>query len=252
MIRLRPDGTNIARRNDKKIKLTVGRPTAATNAVVRLPGDASKPLLIAEGTENADSAAAISGFEAWATLGPIPRIEPPAGRDAIVLSDGDDPDKPAAIDFEAWVAKWRGLGRRIVIARPRPEWTGHRTTSTTTAPGQGPGAVLDRIRGRVKRGAGTRFPVPHSEGSCGAVPIGGWCDCPDRILPRPQPETRGPPLWRASAFQGSGFGRLLTTHRESARWSVTLHDAPASLQGWIAVEGVRYPWMPPWRGLWPR
>ena len=31
-------------------------------------------------------------------------------------------------------------------------------------------------------------------------------------------------------------------HRESVRWSITLHDGIASLQGWIAVEGV-VPWM---------
>src|SRR6478735_5992095 len=42
------------------------------------------------------------------------------------------------------------------------------------------------------------------------------------------------PHRRALAFLGSGFGRLLTTHRESARWLVSLHHAPASLQGWIA------------------
>ena len=144
MIMVRSDGTNVARRSGKKTKLTIGRPTA-TNAVVRLPGDASKPLVIAEGPENADSVAAPSGCEAWASLGPIPRIEPPGGRDVIVLSDGDDPDKPAAIDLEAWVAKWRALGRRIVIARPRPEWTGHKYDFNDLLQEQGPGAVLDRI-----------------------------------------------------------------------------------------------------------
>jgi hypothetical protein len=144
MIMVRPDGTNVARRSGKKTKLTIGRPTA-TNAVVRLPGDASKPLVIAEGPENADSVAAPSGCEAWASLGPIPRIEPPGGRDVIVLSDGDDPDKPAAIDLEAWVAKWRTLGRHIVIARPCPEWTGHKYDFNDLLREQGPGAVLDRI-----------------------------------------------------------------------------------------------------------
>ena len=112
---------------------------------MRLPGDASKPLVIAEGPENADSVAAPSGFEAWATLGPIPRIEPPAGRDVIVLSDGDDPDKPAAIDLEAWVAKWRALGRRIVIARPHPEWTGHKYDFNDLLREQGPEAVRARL-----------------------------------------------------------------------------------------------------------
>jgi hypothetical protein len=31
-------------------------------------------------------------------------------------------------------------------------------------------------------------------------------------------------------FWGSGFGRLLTTHRESARWSISVHDGIASRQ----------------------
>ena len=44
------------------------------------------------------------------------------------------------------------------------------------------------------------------------------------------------PHRRALAFLGSGFGRLLTTHRESARWSISLHYQIASLQGRIAVK----------------
>jgi hypothetical protein len=123
LIRLRRDGTPVTRRNGKKIKLTIGRPTA-TSAVVRLTGDASLPLLIGEGVENTDSVAAVVGAEAWAALGQITRLEPPIGREVVALSDGDAPDHPAAIALEAWAAKWRNLGRRVVIARASPEWTG--------------------------------------------------------------------------------------------------------------------------------
>ena len=78
-------------------------------------------------------------------------------------------------------------------------------------------------QGRATSGAGTRFPVPHSEGSCGAVPKSGMVRLSRSHLPGLSRKVRGPPLWRASAFQGSGFGRLLTSHRKSARWSVSLH-----------------------------
>ena len=48
-------------------------------------------------------------------------------------------------------------------------------------------------------------------------------------LPRPSAGCSWPALtgglWH---FWGSGFGRLLAAHRESARWSITLHDGIAS------------------------
>jgi hypothetical protein len=47
-------------------------------------------------------------------------------------------------------------------------------------------------------------------------------------IPRLRPESCGPPLWRASAFQGSGSAGLLNSTAESARWSFTMHDGIAS------------------------
>jgi hypothetical protein len=44
------------------------------------------------------------------------------------------------------------------------------------------------------------------------------------------------PHRRALAFLGFWVRRLLTTQRESARWSISLHYRIASLQGWIDVE----------------
>ena len=41
---------------------------------------------------------------------------------------------------------------------------------------------------------------------------------------------------RNSPAGGFWVRRLLTTHRESARWSISLHYRIASLQGWIAVD----------------
>ena len=40
--------------------------------------------------------------------------------------------------------------------------------------------------------------------------------------------TKAASSWWASAFPGSGFGRLLAAHRESVRWSISLHDGIAS------------------------
>ena len=50
--------------------------------------------------------------------------------------------------------------------------------------------------------------------------LGEDADRPDQIFSRPRPEVRGPPLWRASAFQGSGsryLRRILTAFRAAVR-----------------------------------
>ena len=83
----------------------------------------------------------------------------PAGREVIVLSDGDDPDKPAAIDLEAWVAKWRSLGRRIVIARPRPEWTGHKYDFNDLLQEQGPAPFWTASRSPASNCANSTSPI---------------------------------------------------------------------------------------------
>jgi phage/plasmid primase-like uncharacterized protein len=123
MILLRRDGSARTGSDGKTIKLTIGRP-AATTAIVRLPGDSDGPLLVGEGVENVDSVASVTGFEGWASLGSITRIEPPAHRLIIALSDGDKPGSAAARGLEAWVEKWREHGRSVVIARPLPSWPG--------------------------------------------------------------------------------------------------------------------------------
>jgi hypothetical protein len=58
------------------------------------------------------------------------------------------------------------------------------------------------------------------------VELGDALDCSDAEYP---PDLRGPPLWRASSFQGSGCVRLLCGRRENRlRRTSMLHHARCS------------------------
>jgi hypothetical protein len=50
-----------------------------------------------------------------------------------------------------------------------------------------------------------------------------------------RPDVHGPPSSAGFGISGFWVRQLLTTHRESARWSISLHYRIASLQGWIAT-----------------
>jgi hypothetical protein len=82
---------------------------------------------------------------------------------------------------------------------------------------------------------GHAFAQPHlgvakSEGDAGD------CVCQDSSFPSSGWMFAARPRGGLRHFWGSGFGRLLTTHRESVRWSISLHYRIASLQGRIAVK----------------
>ena len=82
-----------------------------------------------------------------------------------------------------------------------------------------------------RQGAGTSIPTARNRCSCETGLSWGRLSCQAH---RVSPASAGC-SWPALTgglrhFWGSGFGRLLAAHRKSARWSVSLHSAPASLE----------------------
>ncbi len=87
-------------------------------AAVRLPGEASALLLLAEGPETAMAAWAATGRETWIALGSIAKVQPPPLRRLCVCADDDQRDKPAAKSLGKAIGRWRTEGRHVAIALP--------------------------------------------------------------------------------------------------------------------------------------
>jgi hypothetical protein len=118
LVALHDDGRAVTDAGGKKIKRTIGRMAAAA---IRLPGAARKPLILAEGPENALSIWQSLGWETWAACGPIARHDlnhVPLDRLIIVAADDDPPDAPSAITLRKTIACWQGKGRTVAIAYP--------------------------------------------------------------------------------------------------------------------------------------
>lgn len=102
------------------IKVTNG---VTIGAVVRLPGDATGPLLIAEGPETGLSVHTATGHETWLSLGSVSKVQPPIGRKVIIVSD-DNPDArdarygQAAKALRKALQVWRKAGVDLVVATP--------------------------------------------------------------------------------------------------------------------------------------
>ena len=95
-------------------------------AWVRLPGEGTGPLLLAEGPETGLSVWRATGYETWVALGSIAKIEPPAGRRIFVCAD-DDPKhsadgKPALAykTLQDALERWRTVGHGIIVIFPWP------------------------------------------------------------------------------------------------------------------------------------
>ena len=96
-----------AQKVDGKPKLTNG---VTAGAVVRLPGPADGPLLLAEGPETGLSVWAATGNETWIALGQLSKIEPPAGRKVVLCRDDD---KKSQLGAECPEKRHRKLVRRL-------------------------------------------------------------------------------------------------------------------------------------------
>ena len=109
------DAAEVFARNLRNAKVTYG---PMGTAVARLPGPVIGPLLIAEGPETALTVWRATGFETWATIGPMPRAELPIGRRVVLCVDDDAEHAPSSVKLAAAVARWRAAGIDVAVATP--------------------------------------------------------------------------------------------------------------------------------------
>jgi putative DNA primase/helicase len=118
LVALHDNGHAVTDASGRKIRRTIGRMTAAA---IRLPGDARKPLVLAEGPETALSTWQALGWETWAACGSVARHDlghVPLDRPIVVCADDDQPDSRAAIALAEAVGRWREEGRAVFVAYP--------------------------------------------------------------------------------------------------------------------------------------
>jgi len=139
-------------------------------AVVRLPGDAAGPLLLAEGPETGLAVWSSTGHECWIALGGIGGVELPQGRRVVAISD----DNPVAHDAKQGgaakalgraVAAWRKAGVDLVVATP---WEARRRDKSDMADvilAHGPDAVRARVQAALEPGRAVveRLPLADAE-----------------------------------------------------------------------------------------
>ena len=136
-------------RHLRAAKITNG---VGDGAAVRLPGDQAGPLLLAEGPETGLAAWASTGHETWVALGAVGKLQPPAGRQVLVLSDDNPPARDpkqgaAAKALLRALSRWRKAGISALVATP---WTVRRWDKSDMADvilAHGPAVVLERIQG---------------------------------------------------------------------------------------------------------
>lgn len=148
---------------------TPERPTKRTNgvlkdgAVVRLPGPADGPLLLAEGPETGLAARSSSGHETWIGLGGMSKMTPPAGRRVIVCRDDDPRFSPADRKLTSVLAEWRRAGVDVVVATPWPSRRYDKSDLADTILADGPDAVWARIMAATKPSGSIARRVPVKE-----------------------------------------------------------------------------------------
>lgn len=129
---------------------------SAVGTALRLPGDTSGPLVIAEGGETALSLWLATGHETWASLGSIGRAPldgVPKAR-AIVAARDDDKRKPrlapSLVALNKAIAAWRADGRRVLVAQPWPLSRGDKSDFNDVLQADGPDAVRERIEAALR------------------------------------------------------------------------------------------------------
>jgi putative DNA primase/helicase len=158
------DAQNIRRQDAKgsRVKLTAGTFAATRRGldagVVRLPGAATGPLLIAEGAETALS------VETWVTLGNIANATPPRDRRVCICRDDDKPHSTADKQLTAALGRWSEAGHSLVVATPWPERRGDRSDFNDTLQAAGVAAVRARISAALEPGPSPPKRLPVEEG----------------------------------------------------------------------------------------
>jgi len=147
------------------VKVTNG---SQAGAVVRLPGDAAGPLLLAEGPETGIAVWSSTGYECWIALGSIGGVELPQGRRVVAISDDNPPAREArqgaaARALNKAVAAWRQAGVDLVVATP---WEARRRDKSDMADvilASGVQGVWERIQAALEPACAAVDRVPLAE-----------------------------------------------------------------------------------------
>ena len=118
-IPLTADAQNIRHTYGKKskVKITNGV-TTDLDSVVRLPGPANGPLLLAEGPETGLSLWACTGHETWIALGSLSNHRPPLDRQVVICRDDDQSQADRNLEYR--LNQWRKDGVSFTVAEPWP------------------------------------------------------------------------------------------------------------------------------------
>ncbi len=156
-VRLTADGHKVAGTPANPTKITNG---VLAGAIVRLPGDAAGPVIVAEGPESGLSCWSGANYETWISLGSLSNITPPAGRVTILARDDDKEWSPADRALRKAVAAWRAAGFTVKIATPWLARRGDKSDLNDTMKAGGTDAVRVRIMAAHESTTGRhRIPV---------------------------------------------------------------------------------------------
>lgn len=126
----------------RAVKITNG---VGDGAAVRLPGNSTGPLLLAEGPETGLAAWATTGHETWIALGAVGKLHPPAGRRIVVVADDDKRHSPADKARRRTLDRWRRAGLDVLPVYPWPVRREDKGDLADLILAEGPAAVKARI-----------------------------------------------------------------------------------------------------------
>lgn len=151
------DNAELARRKLLAVKLTNG---PQDGAAVRLPGNPSGPLLLAEGPETGLSAWAATGHETWVALGSIAKLAPPAGRRVVMCRDDDPRYSPADRKHTKTLREWQANGLDVLVATPAATRAFDKSDLNDTMRRGGADAVRERIQAALQAACGGSVRLP--------------------------------------------------------------------------------------------
>ncbi|MGI4811741.1 MAG: toprim domain-containing protein, partial [Janthinobacterium lividum] len=227
------------------VKVTNG---VTIGAVVRLPGDAAGPLLIAEGPETGLSVYTATGHETWLSLGSVSKVQPPIGRKVVIISD----DNPAVHDARYGQAAkalrkalqvWRKAGVDLVVATPWQVRRKDRSDFADVILQHGVDAVRRRLEEALQpaRAETKRLAVKQAQEAVGAA-VGGFFDLVDAV-------SIGKAEWdkkarsamddTAAPFDMTRKIQVRTPEEERNLWEEALSAPVEEQEPIIFVHGVR-------------
>lgn len=128
-----------------KLKRTRGR---MAGAALRLPGDETEPLILAEGPETAASVWTATGWTVWSMTGGVPRADlsaVPVAREIIVAADDDKARSPSGKSLRDAIRRWRREGRTVLLAKPWKLTRRDKSDFNDLLQAEGVAAVRERI-----------------------------------------------------------------------------------------------------------